>query len=619
MKNLFGFIALLLLTFKLNAQDAKKVLIIGIDGARSDALVAANTPAIEGLIENAIYCPDALNEDITISGPGWSAILCGVWSEKHLVTGNDFNGNDYANYPSFIKRAEDYDSDLHTVSFCHWGPINDHIIQDAADFKLNFGSDQEVADQAANYLSVNDPDIVFLHFDDVDHAGHSSGFSPANPTYLTAIEVVDGLIGQVLTALENRPDYEEEDWLILVTTDHGGQGSGHGGTSFPHQNVFIIASGKHIQPTVIRRDSTYTSSPIDNCLDATDVLTFNGQSAVNIAANPSFDFGSSQDFTIECRVRTDVSADVSIVGNKDWDSGLNPGFVFSFSYPNGPEWKVNIGDGANRVDINTGGEIADGEWHTLSVSFDRDGMMSMYEDGVFLSASDISGIGNIDTNAGLIFGADVNNGYSYSGEIAEVRVWNTLLDGTTIETWHCQALENTHPNYADLLGYWPMNEEEPSSVVSDFSGNGHHGLSNSAFWQSADSVLIENFDHTTRLVDVPVTALQHLCIPVLPEWNLDGESLTDPCDITGTIQPFTAWDIQITPNPVTNGVLYLSGTDLSFIQAFSIYDMAGKLLQTDSLTQGFDQIIVDKLPAGSYLIELSGKKNLKFQRRIVIP
>ncbi|MGH1437666.1 MAG: alkaline phosphatase family protein [Lewinella sp.] len=618
MKNLLGFLIILALTFSLQAQDNKKVLIIGIDGVRSDALVAANTPEIDGLIETAIYSPDALNDDITISGPGWSAILCGVWSEKHLVTGNNFSGNDYSTYPSFIQRAEDFDSNLHTVSFCHWGPINDNIVADAADFKLNFGSDQEVADQAANYLAVNDPDIVFLHFDDVDHAGHGSGFSPDNPAYITAIETVDVLVGQVQDALENRATYEEEDWLILITTDHGGQGTSHGGTSFTEENVFVIASGKNIEPIVIRRDSSYTSSPIDNCLEADAALAFDSSSSVEIADTPSFNFGSTQDFTIECRVRTNVSADVSIVGNKDWDSGLNPGFVFSFSYPNGPEWKVNIGDGSNRVDINTGGEIADGEWHTLSVSFDRDGMMSMYEDGVFLSASDISNIGNIDTNAGLIFGADTNNGYSYSGEIAEVRVWNTLVDGATIENWHCQSLENTHPNYADLLGYWPMNEEE-DNIVSDVSGNEHHGLNNGAFWQSGDSILVENFDHTFRLVDVPVTALQHLCIPILPEWNLDGQSLIDLCDITGTTQPFVALDIQIAPNPVTNGVLYLSGKDLMLIQAFNIYDITGKLLQKGSLSQGLNQINVSKLPAGAYLIELSGKENRKLQSRIVIP
>ena len=35
-------------------------------------------------------------------------------------------------------------------------------------------------------------------------------------------------------------------------------------------------------------------------------------------------FGSNQDFTIECRIRTNITGDVSIIGNKDWTSGSNP-------------------------------------------------------------------------------------------------------------------------------------------------------------------------------------------------------------------------------------------------------------------------------------------------------
>ena len=86
--------------------QTKKVLIIGIDGTRPDAIQAATTPGLDDLIANGIYSPDALNDDITISGPGWSAILCGVWSNKHLVTGNNFTPNNYATYPHIDDHRE---------------------------------------------------------------------------------------------------------------------------------------------------------------------------------------------------------------------------------------------------------------------------------------------------------------------------------------------------------------------------------------------------------------------------------------------------------------------------------------------------------------------------------
>ena len=51
--------------------NESRVLIIGIDGLRSDCLEAANTPAIDALIADGLFSPDALNNDITYSGPGW--------------------------------------------------------------------------------------------------------------------------------------------------------------------------------------------------------------------------------------------------------------------------------------------------------------------------------------------------------------------------------------------------------------------------------------------------------------------------------------------------------------------------------------------------------------------
>ncbi|SVB68504.1 uncharacterized protein METZ01_LOCUS221358, partial [marine metagenome] len=57
----------------LNGQN-KKLLFIGIDGCRPDALTQAQTPNIDGLINNGIYINDALcsiNGQPTVSGPGW--------------------------------------------------------------------------------------------------------------------------------------------------------------------------------------------------------------------------------------------------------------------------------------------------------------------------------------------------------------------------------------------------------------------------------------------------------------------------------------------------------------------------------------------------------------------
>ena len=526
---------LLCLPLFINAQTTKKVLLIGIDGCRTDALKLANTPTIDNLITNGIYSPDALNDDITISGPGWSAILCGVWSNKHLSVDNSFVGTDYTNYPPLFKHIEDFNANLHTVSICNWSPINDYIVQNYADYKLNVSSDSDVSIEAVNYLTTNDPDIMFLHFDDVDHAGHSYGFSPDTSQYITAIESVDAFIAPIIQSISQRPNYTNEDWLILITTDHGGIGTSHGGNSIQEQKVFVIASGNSITQNIIRKDSILAFDSVYNCLPDTTELQFNGvNNYVQIPSNPIYNFGGTQDFTVECRVRTNTAGDVSIIGNKDWGSGYNAGFVFSFKYPSGPEWKVNIGDGINRRDMDGGGLIADNQWHTLSVSFDRDGYMKMYEDGTLVDSTYISNIGDITTNTGLIFGMDINQNFAYKGSIAEVRIWNTLINGQTVQDWYCNHVDNNHPNYNNLIGYWKLNEGLGTTIAMDYTGGIGlpNGTIHNSTWYTSDSIWLYDYTNTPRITDVPITALTHLCIPINNNWQLDGISLIPNCNGT---------------------------------------------------------------------------------------
>ena len=90
----------------------KRVLIIGMDGTRPDALLKARTPAFDRLIREGAFTDQALilgkryQKNDTISGPGWSSILTGVWADKHGVHGNNFKGKNYELFPHFFKRLK---------------------------------------------------------------------------------------------------------------------------------------------------------------------------------------------------------------------------------------------------------------------------------------------------------------------------------------------------------------------------------------------------------------------------------------------------------------------------------------------------------------------------------
>ena len=102
-----------------------------------------------------------------------------------------------------------------------------------------------MADACIEMLGEQQPDVTILYLGQIDEAGHSHGFHPSVPEYISAIERVDGMIGRVLKAIEARSERAHEDWLILVCTDHGGREKGHGsGHEFPEiTQTWMIVSG----------------------------------------------------------------------------------------------------------------------------------------------------------------------------------------------------------------------------------------------------------------------------------------------------------------------------------------------------------------------------------------
>lgn len=236
----------------------KHVLVIGVDGVRSDALQEASTPNIDALVVEGATSYEAFaggelgtpSEQRTLSGPGWSSILTGVWTDKHGVTGNDFEGSRFNEYPHFFRRIRDQMPDAYLSSFVTWGPINEFIVA-PGDADLEFSpdaagsveGDEMVTDALVTHLAAQTPDVVFVHLDNPDFQGHPHGFSPAVAEYVQALETVDAQVGRMLAGVRARPTYQEEDWLVVVTTDHGGLGQLHGQQSPEERRIPFIASG----------------------------------------------------------------------------------------------------------------------------------------------------------------------------------------------------------------------------------------------------------------------------------------------------------------------------------------------------------------------------------------
>lgn len=214
-----------------NLQHVKRVLLLGIDGCRPDALQKANTPRIDKLIADGRYSMNVDRGDHdTWSGAGWSTMLTGVWPNKHGVHDNLFGGKNYGEYPHFLCRVKDFNNCYKTASIVHYSDLNKEIAAPCnPDILVDFNKDYLVKEAVTNYLNDCSLDAIFVNFDDVDHAGHSRGFHPDIPQYIQAIERVDGYFESILEAVYKRERENNEDWLIIVSSDHGGKIDGtHG-------------------------------------------------------------------------------------------------------------------------------------------------------------------------------------------------------------------------------------------------------------------------------------------------------------------------------------------------------------------------------------------------------
>ncbi len=312
-----------------NGPQSKHVLVIGIDGVRSDALQAANTPVIDGLIATGAVSWDAHaggsgqaghpTQQATSSGPGWASITTGVWVDKHGVDSNGaFSSGDFTSYPHFFSHVRAAHPSAHLASIVQWHPINQNLLQPfpgQASFTAqvaNLGT--AVRDAAIAQLVNEDPEVLFLHFDDVDHAGHGFGFATHVPQYITAIEETDTHIGSVLGTIASRPNAANEDWLILVTTDHGGNGTSHGGQSVGERTIFMVASGGEAIHETFSPGPGHTVIP-------TTVLRHLG-----IAVNPAWGWVDDQPFGFRQPHATVPSPSVGEIGTPqeltlDWIGG----------------------------------------------------------------------------------------------------------------------------------------------------------------------------------------------------------------------------------------------------------------------------------------------------------
>jgi predicted AlkP superfamily pyrophosphatase or phosphodiesterase len=222
------------------------VVIISIDGLRPDALDLADAPTLDDLRARGAYSPNTKTVGVSATLPGHASMISGMTPEKHGVLFSlPYIGWPGMNGPTLFNVA--HDAGLETAMVVGKDKLSYLALPNSVDtlFAADV-HDTEIKDQAVELIQGGLPDVLFIHFPDTDWVGHAYGWVSTNQLY--SIAFVDGLIGQILAALESGGYLEST--LLIITSDHGGHGSAHGDDSPIDRTVPWLAVGPGVPPGV---------------------------------------------------------------------------------------------------------------------------------------------------------------------------------------------------------------------------------------------------------------------------------------------------------------------------------------------------------------------------------
>lgn len=232
-----------------------KALVIMLDGLRADAVENVAGAASLRMLRDGAWRPEygcawslAANTILdapTMSGPNHVSIACGVTAAKHRVRGNQKNTCDHGKWPSWLVRLADARPEAKTLFAFAWDWDQDLSPDPRVEFV--YGKDDENAKTVAGRLADPDgPDAVQWFIDRIDHAGHLSGFYPYAERYTNEVARADRTIGRALDAIASRPTFADEDWLVVVTADHGGYHRNHGMMNGPATTIPLLVVGRDV-------------------------------------------------------------------------------------------------------------------------------------------------------------------------------------------------------------------------------------------------------------------------------------------------------------------------------------------------------------------------------------
>ena len=280
-------VALLWLTLTVLNSEARaesapssKVVFVIADGIPADVIERVPTPTIDAITAEGGYGRATVGGPIgepaetpTISAPGYMSLITGTWANKHNVYKNYGISPDYS-YWNLFRLARSEKPELRLGIFSTWTDnrtillgeelaeggnwrfdvVVDGLEKDEARFPPEpmdariADIDDAVSREAARLIESEGPDLSWVYLQYTDDVAHKHGDSAE---FEQAVIQMDERLHAIWSGVQARQEVHDEDWLVIVTTDHGRDavtGRTHGGQSERERTIWIATNSQRLTP-----------------------------------------------------------------------------------------------------------------------------------------------------------------------------------------------------------------------------------------------------------------------------------------------------------------------------------------------------------------------------------
>lgn len=554
------------------------VLWIVLNGASGSAVREANNDRrvvnMSSLMSHALYTFDGLgdtrSDSVLSNRMGWDNLFTGLLNRT-------------SDTPDILSLLKNLDAGCRTEILASTTDFYDSYARKADD--SFWGTDEQITARVVNELSTGDaaPTFMVVEYNGVQLAGEQYGFvipegldNAGRPTaeVLDAMSVVDRYVGQIVSALQARPDYMVENWLVAVVSPFGGIADNNGENVYEmkDRNVFAMYHNYRLREQLLLAPSSENDleykywTPLYGIKNATEYAKVIDPTLFDFEFDPGD--GSMPYDTVSYTVQFMVYCPKG-PGKNHWNPFVSK--ALTANPGEGQGWQVGC-DGW-RVKSYAAGEVIwsqnswstlnDWAWHTLTAVFDfknkkfiqyKDGRSDLHSDAPYkdLSKNLATGDQAPFTVGQKIFNASTSNPNT-TNYITNVQIYNVALPPEFIAKNYkltgLDELGEDYPYWDNLIGYWPSDREEDfrSKVIPDYSkygsvfgganaGRSDMKVSDNAVWESG-TVVDDNikppfansyYQTSINLVDIPYQTFQWLGFTVPDAWGWTGIARTLP-------------------------------------------------------------------------------------------